>query len=211
MAACVLGLVCWGALTYAAYRDSPPESSAGAAHPAQQRLLALPPDELAGFDYFRQGNCRQCHNLLEGEPKVGPTLATLPDRRAPEWVESHVREKLSAATPPRQFSSAQVNALVQFTAKVNPAHAIDLEQAPADLLAGADVFVRNLCTSCHKVNGIGGQTGPQLNGLRSRRSREWVERHFVDPKVVSPGTIMPPYHFSQYERDRLIAYLFQLQ
>jgi ubiquinol-cytochrome c reductase cytochrome b subunit len=210
-AACVAAFACWSTLTYAAYRTSPHQPALEAAQPALQRLLSLPPDELAGFSYFRQANCRQCHNLLEGEPTVGPTLATLPNRRAPEWAEGHIHENLEASNPPRKLSSAQVNALVQFVAKIRPENAVELEQAPADLLAGADVFVRNLCTSCHKINGVGGQTGPQLNGLQTRRSREWVERHFLAPNVISPGTIMPPYHFSPEERDQIVSYLFRLQ
>ena len=52
--------------------------------------------------------------------------------------------------------------------------------------------------------------GPQLNGLGDRRTREWLHAHFVAPRQVSPGSIMPPYHFSQKEEDELVRYLFSL-
>jgi cytochrome c2 len=208
VAGCALVFAGWSALTMAALRDSPHDLTPSSTFAASQRVLTLAPDELAGFAYFRRGNCRNCHNLLEGDPKVGPTLATLSDRRAPEWTDSHIREESAAFT--RTLTSAQMNALVQFVAKVNAKDALNLDQAPADLLAGADVFVRNLCVSCHKVNGAGGQTGPPLNSVRTRRSRKWVERHFENPKIMSPGTIMPAYHFSSEEREAIISYLFQL-
>jgi cbb3-type cytochrome oxidase cytochrome c subunit len=150
---------------------------------------------------------------MEGEPKVGPNLAAIESRRPPNWMESHFRTSASdaeAKTRPT-LSAAQMNALVSFMSKLTPDKAADLEGAPASLLDGADVFVSNLCTSCHKVNGEGGQTGPSLNGVAGRRSRQWMEKHFEAPRVMSPGSIMPPYHFPPNEQDQLISYLFQLQ
>lgn len=201
--ACTGALSVWTFLTVSAVEATPHTAAPSLAQPEQQRLLSLSPDELAGYDYFRRGNCRDCHNLLEGQPRRGPTLATLVDRRAPEWLESHFRDG-------RSLNSREVNALLQFASKVSPQHAIDLERSPAALLSGADLFVKNLCASCHKVNGAGGQIGPPLNGLRTRRSREWAIRHFVDPQVMSPGTIMPRYHFSSNEQNQLLDYLFAL-
>jgi cbb3-type cytochrome oxidase cytochrome c subunit len=60
------------------------------------------------------------------------------------------------------------------------------------------------------VNSVGTDLGPNLNGLDKRRSRSWVEEHFVDPPKLSPGSVMPPYKFSQRDLDNLTAYLFSL-
>jgi cbb3-type cytochrome oxidase cytochrome c subunit len=57
---------------------------------------------------------------------------------------------------------------------------------------------------------VGGEIGPSLNGLADRRQEQWVRRHFADPKKLSPGTIMPPYHFSEVQEDALLAYLYAL-
>jgi ubiquinol-cytochrome c reductase cytochrome b subunit len=211
MLACGVVSLGWGVLTMAALAGTPRSAIAKTSQPEHQRILSMAPAELAGFDYFRHANCRSCHNLLEGEPKVGPTLATLRNRRPPEWIEAHVRSSsASAGSAKQQFSPQELNALIRFTSTIDPGKASDLETAPASVLGGADVFVRNLCESCHKVNGIGGQAGPPLNGLVSRRSRAWIEQHFLQPKVMSPGTIMPPYHFAMDERQKIIDYLLQL-
>jgi ubiquinol-cytochrome c reductase cytochrome b subunit len=209
--ACITFLAGWSALTIAAVVETPKTVSAHTARIEQQKVLSLAPDELAGFDYFRQENCQSCHNVLEGDPKPGPTLATIRDRRGPEWIEAHVRSEAGMASQSKQqLSPAEANALIQFASKVNTEKAAALERAPADLLAGADIFTKNLCASCHKVNGTGGQVGPSLNGLARRRSQDWVKKHFVQPKTLSPGTVMPPYHFSSDEMEKIVSYLFGL-
>jgi ubiquinol-cytochrome c reductase cytochrome b subunit len=52
--------------------------------------------------------------------------------------------------------------------------------------------------------------GPPLNGLARRRTRTWVERHFRQPQVMSPGTIMPPYNFRPRQMEAMVSYLFAL-
>jgi ubiquinol-cytochrome c reductase cytochrome b subunit len=75
---------------------------------------------------------------------------------------------------------------------------------------GAALYVKAGCDSCHRVNGLGGHIGPALNGVTKRRSKEWLERHFVAPSALSPGSIMPPYRFSKEDQDALVTYLFSL-
>jgi nitric oxide reductase subunit C len=208
-----LAFVIWSSLTLAALAGSPNHSSARSVPVQHQRALLLAPDELAGLEYFRRESCQRCHNLLEGDPKVGPNLAGLETRRSPDWMESHFRKPAdeSISKPGNQpLSAAQMNALVTLISRLTPEKARDLGEAPEPIIAGADVFVSNLCSSCHKINGAGGNVGPSLNGLAERRSRQWVEKHFQSPRVMSPGSIMPPYHFPENQQDEIISYLFQL-
>ncbi len=66
------------------------------------------------------------------------------------------------------------------------------------------------CFVCHQVNGVGMKTGPGLNGVAMRRTRDWLEQHFADPQKLSPGTTMPPYKFSSKDMDRMLTYLFSI-
>jgi len=75
---------------------------------------------------------------------------------------------------------------------------------------GAVLYVKAGCDSCHQVNGVGGHIGPALNRVAKRRSKEWIERHFVAPGALSPGSIMPPYRFPKEDQDALVTYLFSL-
>ena len=54
------------------------------------------------------------------------------------------------------------------------------------------------------------KTGPALNGVALRRTRSWLEEHFVDPQKLSPGTTMPPYKFSSRDMDRIVSYVLSI-
>jgi cbb3-type cytochrome oxidase cytochrome c subunit len=112
--------------------------------------------------------------------------------------------------PPIQLNVIELNALSAFLIKLTPQNSRDLDSIPASFVEGAQVFVAGLCSSCHKVNGTGGEVGPPLNGVSRRRSKEWIEQHFVSPQKMSPGTVMPPYHFSTADQEAIISYLFAL-
>lgn len=210
-AICAAAFAGWGILTATALWSTPRVATTAALQSGYERALAFPPNDLAGFTYFRRSRCSSCHNLIEGSPKEGPTLATVNDRRPPQWSEAHIRSNSGRQNGSPELSPAEVSALAQFVAKVKPEQAEELQRLPFDVLAGADIFTRNLCQSCHRVNNWGGAIGPSLNGLSKRRSRIWVEKHFLQPAVMSPGTVMPPYHFSKQEQDALINYLYELQ
>jgi putative heme-binding domain-containing protein len=67
---------------------------------------------------------------------------------------------------------------------------------PAELLAGGDpikgaaVFKSEQakCATCHKVQGVGGEVGPDLSNL-VHRDRDWIYRNIAEPS----GTIQPDY------------------
>jgi ubiquinol-cytochrome c reductase cytochrome b subunit len=57
---------------------------------------------------------------------------------------------------------------------------------------------------------MGVKMAPPLNGLASRRSREWVEEHFANPQKLTPNTVMPAYRFSRKDLDSITTYLMLL-
>jgi ubiquinol-cytochrome c reductase cytochrome b subunit len=212
--AIVICAICgWTFLTAAALRDSPGSGRTAARGGESQRGLGLPPEDLAGASYFRQYKCESCHNLVDGQPKPGPTLATDPVRRSPEWMTDHFRTASTVNGESQgviQIPPAQMNALLLFMQKITPEMAVDAESAAPALTEGAAVYVASLCSTCHKVNGSGGTTGPALNGVSFRRSTDWIRRHFVAPRSLSPGTIMPSYRFAAEDEKALITYLNDL-
>jgi cbb3-type cytochrome oxidase cytochrome c subunit len=112
--------------------------------------------------------------------------------------------------PPVRLSDAQLNTLAAFLLKLTPRNAEALRSAPQFAVRGALLYEKNNCGVCHQVNGIGGKLGPPLNSLSRRRSAEWVEGHFREPRKFSPGTIMPPYRFTPEEMETMVAYLFTI-
>ena len=210
-----LAAIGWGSLTVAAVVTTPKASpQAGVALATAQGWQQLSPEELAGAGYFRKENCASCHNLGTGTAKVGPDLETTAERKTAAWMIEHFKRPAQmmpgTAMPPIQLTDSQLNALAAFLLKLTPANAAALEAAPQLAVEGALIYQANRCGACHTVNGVGMKIGPPLNGVGKRRDREWIEKHFLDPPALSPGSTMPPYRFSPREMEYIVSYLVAL-
>jgi ubiquinol-cytochrome c reductase cytochrome b subunit len=206
----LLCLAAWSSLTIAAVRGTPATRGVTSASAKSAKIVRISAEELAALGYFRQQNCTHCHNLLDGEPKPGPTLAGHQSTQSGAWLEDHLKESELTTNAKPSLSAPQLNALLVFLSRLTPEKAFELADAPPALTAGADAYVSHLCASCHRLNGEGGESGPPLNGLAARRTQEWVRGHFRSPRTFSPGTIMPAYRLSKVEEDALVSYLYQL-
>jgi quinoprotein glucose dehydrogenase len=60
-----------------------------------------------------------------------------------------------------------------------------------DTARGKDVFLNNAavyCQRCHKFDGQGGEVGPELTGIGSRQTRDYLVESLIDPnKVIAKG------------------------
>lgn len=215
IAVVILAYAGWGALTAMAIVSTPKQTPGQLAvlKPAQE-WIQLSPEELAGIGYFHQEHCEICHNLSDGEPKPGPNLANEGSRRSAEWLIEHFRNPgrviPGSNMPPIRLTDVQLNVLSAFLLRLTPENAYALSETPKSAVQGAQIYVANGCPGCHKVNGMGGVIGPELNGVGRRRSKEWIERHFVNPAALVPGTVMPPFRFSSRDEDALVSYLLLL-
>ena len=210
-----LAAIGWTGLTAAAVITTPKEASQVAVdYSAPTDWMELSSEELAGVGHFRQENCVSCHAVGDTGSKIGPDLTRTTIHRNAAWMIQHFKSpagvRPGSAMPPIQLSDSQLNSLAAFLLKLNPQNATALSDAPDFAVQGALVYQAHGCNACHKVNGVGVDVGPPLNGLAQRRSRSWVEDHFADPSKLSPGSIMPPFKFSKRDLDNLMAYLFVL-
>jgi ubiquinol-cytochrome c reductase cytochrome b subunit len=210
-----LAVIGWTGLTTAAVVTSPKEAFEVAVdYSAPTDWMQLTPEEMAGVAYFRQENCKSCHSTGDNGSKIGPDLARTTIHRNAGWMIQHFKNpstvRPGSPMPPIQLSDTQLNALAAFLLKLNPDNATALDNAPEFALQGALVFLNNGCSDCHKVNGVGEEVGPPLNGVSKRRSRSWVQDHFADPPKFSPGSSMPGYKFSSRDLNNLTQYLFSL-
>jgi ubiquinol-cytochrome c reductase cytochrome b subunit len=203
----------WTGLTVAAIRTTPPITETAELE-GPQDWKELSPEALAGIGYFRKENCAACHAVAEGEAKRGPDLTKTAIRKDAAWMIDHFKRPQQmipgSSMPPIQLTDLQLNALAAFILKLNDKNAAALQSAPAFAAEGAVLYQAQKCGTCHVINGSGMKLGPPLNGLAKRRSAEWVERHFLEPQKMSPGTIMPAYKFSPKEMDWITSYLMAL-
>ncbi len=73
---------------------------------------------------------------------------------------------------------------------------------------GAELFRNQGCIGCHSFKGKGGQTCPDLTGVKGRRSDGWIREQIKDPSKHNPDTRMPTFgNLSYREISAIIRYL----
>jgi mono/diheme cytochrome c family protein len=102
------------------------------------------------------------------------------------------------------------------TAGTPPAGLISLGNVPSSvegIKKGDAVFQSSGCGGCHKVNGTGGITGPDLSNEGNQgRSHEWLTIQIRNPKAHFPDTIMPSFtKLNDQDINNLIGYLLGLK
>lgn len=205
MGVVALAAIGWTGLTVAAVRSTPPSAEVDVTLTAgPEEWQQLSPVELAGASIFKSEACAGCHT---GSSGLGPELLSRLKARTPEWLTEHVTHPKPESAESSGLPRAQIASVVAFLQKLTPDSAQSLEKAPASALEGAAIYQKFQCGACHQANGVGQKLGPVLNGLAGRRSREWIEEHFVDPQKMSPGTTMPAYKFNSKDMDRITSYL----
>lgn len=203
----VLGVLGWSALTARAVQTTPPSTENPDAGLAQvEPWQELPADQLAAIGYFRKDNCGNCHTL--GKSAAGPDLTKAASQRPADWLMQHFKQP--APNIATQLKNPELRALVNFVTKRNDTAVKAWIGAPQEAVEGAMVYQANQCAACHKLNGVGMETGPPLNGVADHHNREWIENHFADPQKLSPGSTMPPYKLSSRDLDRLTSYIMQI-
>src|SRR5262249_50820189 len=97
------------------------------------------------------------------------------------------------------------------------------KHAPA-LALGRQLFVERGCQSCHKLDGVGGQLGPTLDGEGLKIKHQvpmadvqghhtlvnWLTQHFANPQHVVANSQMRPPRLTPTENDALTTYMLSL-
>ncbi|MCX7642761.1 MAG: c-type cytochrome [Armatimonadetes bacterium] len=76
---------------------------------------------------------------------------------------------------------------------------------------GKAVYDETGCATCHAIAGIGGRTGPSLDGIGKKYDAEKLREVLLNPKTLNPNTVMPPFEGSEEDLDALVAYLLSLR
>lgn len=76
---------------------------------------------------------------------------------------------------------------------------------------GESLFTARTCDSCHRINGKGGNSAPDLSAVGARRDADWLKKWLRDPAAVKPGTAMPRLPLSTGDIEALATYLSGLR
>ncbi len=208
IAVVVLAALGWAGLTQRAIATTPAnleDLEAGLRPPQPWR--EIPAEHLAAIGYFQQDNCAACHIL--GRSANGPDLAREPSDKDASTLMAHFFQPTEASAVSTLTRNQQVS-LVKLVTKRDERGLASWENPPQKELAGAILYQARNCGVCHTLNGAGAKNAPILNGLAGRRTREWVEGHFANPKTFTPNSPMPAYKFSAEELDQITSYLMAI-
>ncbi len=202
IAVVVLVAFAWGGLTARAVMTTPEmrEMDMASMEPWQE----VSAGNLAAIGFYRRANCARCH--ISG--KAGPALdlTEAPSTRPENWLTKHIEQPAPNGTK-TGLSDVQVQMLVTYVTKRSEAAVDALQNTPQRAIDGATLYIDNNCQGCHKINGVGDELGPPLNGVGERQTKRWIEDHFTDPPKYSPDSIMPPYHFTKPDLELITNYI----
>ncbi|MBV8273947.1 MAG: c-type cytochrome [Verrucomicrobia bacterium] len=191
------------------------QSSCGQCHEATDNPAA--PELAHGQQVFEASGCLGCHKLNNVGGVIGPALDKVGARHSAEWLKKHFLTPAAitpgSAMPPQNLSETDLEAITLFmlsqTGETVPGYYTSMKVIPSTGL-GQRLFEQKGCIGCHSVAGKGGNVGPALDDVGLRRSPDWMVQHFRDPKVVSPGSVMPQFGFTEDEARALTDFLVQL-
>jgi mono/diheme cytochrome c family protein len=228
----VLGLLVGGLVVLGYYKDEHREwkdyqrkfiheEIRRAATPQQLALAKRTPVEIRQIllpDLNRVDRCTTCHLAVE-DPSYGGypqplSYHPLHDQHPPEKFGCTIchRGQGRATTVAGAHGNVPhwdepMLPLQYIQASCGQCHQAADNPAAPELARGEQVFEQSGCRGCHKLDGVGGIIGPELDKVGARRSPDWLRKHFLSPASVTPGSAMPPQKFSEADLEAITLFM----
>jgi nitric oxide reductase subunit C len=201
-------------LTYDTFTQIPTRTHADQISPAVAR----------GKQLWDENNCMGCHTLFGEGAYYAPELTKVMERRGEVFVRGMLKDPAAMYPGERQmvqydFTDAQIDDLVAFLTWIGsvdtngfPADPpLRQHLAPAASADGRPLVFQQTCIACHSVGGAGGNVGPALDGVGTRRDADYLTRWLHDPSAVKPEARMPQLGLSDAQVTELVTYLGTLR
>ncbi len=225
----IVGLI---VLTIAGYYSKPgAEQKQATASPVASAPQAQ--DIATGKALFQSQGCASCHKIDGSGGSIGPDLSGEGTKgRSVEWIKAQLRSPethnpQSIMPAFSALSTQQINQLTEYLMSLKSdsapagggassgttAAASSAATQVQDVAIGKTLFQSQGCLDCHRVNGSGGNIGPDLSGEGLKgRSIEWLQTQLRSPKAHNPQSIMPAFSaLSAQQINQLIAYIMSLK
>lgn len=194
--------------------------------PEQTRQANLSPAVERGKELWDKNNCMGCHTILGEGAYYAPELTKVYERRGPEWMRVFIKDPQAMFPGERKmvkynFTDEEINDLIAYFKWIGE---VDLNGFPpkptlasavsaattASKVAAPEKFGQ-ICVACHAIGGSGGNVGPALDGVGTRRDAAYLEKWIRDPNAVKPGTKMPRLPLTDPEVKELVTFLSALK
>ncbi|MCC6186122.1 MAG: cytochrome c [Chitinophagaceae bacterium] len=77
-------------------------------------------------------------------------------------------------------------------------------QLSANAIKGENIWLKNNCTSCHQIYGMGGYLGPDLTNVYSAKNKGAT---YIRAMLNSGIGAMPKFNFNEEEQTQLLNFL----
>lgn len=175
--------------------------------------------------------CVGCHkvNDVENHWNVGPDLKNIATKVNEEWMSKWLdnpKDFRPSTKMPRVFhlsntngpedrakNEAVIQSIVAYLTKNSESSELTKAPASGDATRG-EKLVKDLgCLGCHTGAGVSnaGNYGPELSGLGSKVSADWLFTWLKNPKHLSAETRMPDLRLSDEEASDITSYLLTLK
>jgi ubiquinol-cytochrome c reductase cytochrome b subunit len=158
-----------------------------------------------------ENKCARCH--VSGGPAAPLEITRI--SKDEEWLLAHMADPVAIApgvrteaepAPPSLLTRPQAQAVLAYLRRIRagarPPQLAD-EQRVAALTFSTS------CAGCHKISGEGGESGPDLSRVGSRRDAATIKRIIIEPTSEYPDTLMPSFaeRLSEQQVNALVQYL----
>ncbi|MBI4115505.1 MAG: c-type cytochrome [Candidatus Omnitrophica bacterium] len=182
-----------------------------------------------GSNLARMYGCFGCHKIegFENQWKIGPGLDHINSKVTKDWIVRWLQNPKAfrpATVMPRVFHLSNTsspedteknNAAIVGTATYLTKHStsVELEKAKkGDPKEGEQLFKNVGCLGCHSVESAGvNRFGPNLSGLGSKTTADWIFTWLKDPKHYHKDARMPNLRLSDEAAADITSYLLTLQ
>jgi mono/diheme cytochrome c family protein len=173
----------------------------------------------AGRKVVEGAKCADCHRV--GFEKA-PDLSTIGLRgfRA-DWHAKHIEQSATAksglwTTAFAPLADDEVTAVGEL---------LRASAGAPRLMAGKALAYQSGCRGCHRIDGVGGDDGPDLSDEGHKRLADlpfaqvtgpatlanWLEQHFLDPQRVVAKSQMPKLGFTPEQAEQMTMYVLSLR
>jgi ubiquinol-cytochrome c reductase cytochrome b subunit len=204
MAGALAGLLAVVTLTALGWRDRPADVRGARADAWTLR-------EIGGAVFVERHACARCHS----EGGAADPLEAIAATRGPEWLAGHIADPEMIAPglrqPPTPIQEREVAAMVAYVRRFVRAGHAQPAADPTTRLAAA-VYAR-YCIGCHRIDGEGGDDGPDLSQVGAKHDVEKLRAWIADPASVDPDAEMDPFgkRLTPAELDAIARHLAMRQ
>jgi ubiquinol-cytochrome c reductase cytochrome b subunit len=157
--------------------------------------------------------CARCH--VSGGPAAPLEITRI--AKDEEWLLAHMADPIAIApgvrmeddpAPKPLLTRPQSQAVLAYLRRIRAG-----ARPPAldDATRVAAITFATSCAGCHKISGEGGESGPDLSAVGTRRDPASIKRIIREPTSEYPDTLMPPFaeRLSEEQINALAEYLSQ--